>query len=98
MSACRTREGTQYLASVAVVWTELIKLLVCMVAQMVECVRSAGQRGLPLRDEMVHQAEEILGRSWPMLVPAALFVMQQARAFSASMHASGDASSLCQLC
>ena len=77
----RTREGTQYLASVAVMWTELIKLLVCMVAQMVECARSAGQRGLPFKDEMVHQAEEILGRSWPMLVPAALFVMQQARFF-----------------
>ena len=25
----------------------------------------------------MHQAYEILGRSWPMLVPAALFVMQQ---------------------
>jgi hypothetical protein len=62
---------------VAVVWTELIKLLVCMVAQMVECGRTAGQRGLAFRGEMVHQAEEILGRSWPMLVPAALFVMQQ---------------------
>ncbi|BDA44176.1 UDP-N-acetylglucosamine transporter [Coccomyxa sp. Obi] len=82
----RTREGTQYLASVAVVWTELIKLLVCMVAQMVECARSAGQRGLPFRDEMVHQAEEILGRSWPMLVPAALFVMQQVLVIVAASH------------
>lgn len=77
--AGRTRGGTQYLASAAVVWTELIKLLVCMVAQMVECGRTAGQRGLAFRAEVVHQAEEILGRSWPMLVPAALFVMQQAR-------------------
>ncbi|EIE25933.1 hypothetical protein COCSUDRAFT_60937 [Coccomyxa subellipsoidea C-169] len=71
----RTRGGTQYLASAAVVWTELIKLLVCMVAQMVECGRTAGQRGLAFRAEVVHQAEEILGRSWPMLVPAALFVL-----------------------
>lgn len=75
----RTREGTQYLASVAVVWTEVIKLLVCAVAQMAECAGTAGQRGLPFRAELLHQAEEILGRSWPMLVPAALFVMQQAR-------------------
>ncbi|KAK9916031.1 hypothetical protein WJX75_007578 [Coccomyxa subellipsoidea] len=82
----RTREGTQYLASVAVVWTELIKLLVCMVAQMVECGRTAGQRGLAFRGEMVHQAEEILGRSWPMLVPAALFVMQQVLVIVAASH------------
>jgi UDP-sugar transporter A1/2/3 len=62
---------------VAVIWTEFIKLLVCMVAQLVECARSSGQRGLKFRGEVLHQAEEILGRSWPMLVPAGLFVMQQ---------------------
>ena len=73
----RTREGTQYLASVAVIWTELIKLLVCVGAQAGECARTASQRGLGFREEAMHQTYEILGRSWPMLVPAALFVMQQ---------------------
>ena len=77
LNACRTREGTQYLASVAVIWTELIKLLVCVGAQAGECARTASQRGLGFREEAMHQTYEILGRSWPMLVPAALFVMQQ---------------------
>ena len=31
----RTQEGTQYLASVAVVWTEAVKLGVCVGAQLV---------------------------------------------------------------
>ena len=79
---CRTREGTQYLASVAVIWTELIKLLVCVGAQAAECTRTAAQRGLCFREEAMHQAYEILGRSWPMLIPAGLFVMQQARPVS----------------
>ena len=74
---CRTRAGTQYLASVAVIWTELIKLLVCVGAQAAECTRTAAQRGLGFREEAMHQAYEILGRSWPMLIPAGLFVMQQ---------------------
>ena len=29
----RTRPGPQYLASVAVIWTEVIKLVVCVAAQ-----------------------------------------------------------------
>ena len=29
----RTRPGPQYLASVAVIWTEVIKLMVCVAAQ-----------------------------------------------------------------
>jgi len=77
MRSCRTRPGTQYLASVAVIWTELIKLLICVGAQGAECARTASQRGLGFREEAMHQTYEILGRSWPMLVPAALFVMQQ---------------------
>ena len=64
----------------AVIWTELIKLLVCVGAQAGECTATSSQRGLGFRQEALHQAHEILGRSWPMLVPAALFVMQQARA------------------
>ena len=74
---CRTRAGTQYLASVAVIWTELIKLLVCVGAQAAECTRTGVQRGLGFREEAMHQTYEILGRSWPMLIPAGLFVMQQ---------------------
>ena len=61
----------------AVIWTELIKLLVCVGAQAGECARTASQRGLGFREEAMHQTYEILGRSWPMLIPAALFVMQQ---------------------
>ena len=79
LSSCRTREGTQYLASVAVIWTEVIKLAVCLTAQLIVAARTARSRGLSFRDEAAHQMQEVLGRSWPMLVPAALFVMQQAR-------------------
>ncbi|CAK0773250.1 hypothetical protein CVIRNUC_004045 [Coccomyxa viridis] len=82
----RTRAGTQYLASVAVIWTELIKLLVCVGAQAAECTRTAAQRGLGFREEAMHQAYEILGRSWPMLIPAGLFVMQQVLVIVAASH------------
>jgi hypothetical protein len=74
---------------VAVIWTEVIKLGVCVCAQLIVAARSARSRGLSVRGEAAHQLQEILGRSWPMLVPAALFVMQQARAHAmrACMHA-----------
>ena len=76
-SMCRTRPGVPYLPSVAVIYTELIKLVICIGAQGGVCMRTSGERGLTLREEMSHQSREILGRSFPMLVPAALFVMQQ---------------------
>ena len=59
------------------IYTELIKLVICIGAQGGVCMRTSGERGLTLREEMSHQSKEILGRSFPMLVPAALFVMQQ---------------------
>jgi hypothetical protein len=68
-----------YLPSVAVIYTELIKLVICVGAQGGVCLRTSGERGLTLREEISHQSREILGRSWPMVVPAALFVMQQVR-------------------
>lgn len=34
---------------------------------------------MPLGQEVKHHATEILGKSFPMLLPAALFVMQQVR-------------------
>jgi len=66
-----------YLPSVAVIYTELIKLGICVGAQGGVCLRTSGERGLTLREEISHQSREILGRSWPMVVPAGLFVMQQ---------------------
>lgn len=36
---------------------------------------------MTLREEAAHQSREILGKSIPMLVPAALFVMQQVAPF-----------------
>ena len=61
----------------AVIYTELIKLVICIVAQGSVCWRTSGERGLTLKEELVHQSKETFGRSFPMLVPAALFVMQQ---------------------
>ena len=77
MVSHRTRPGTPYLASVAVIYTEVIKLGICVAAQAGVCWRTSGERGLSMREEFLHQAKEILGRSYPMLVPAGLFVMQQ---------------------
>jgi hypothetical protein len=62
---------------VAVIYTELIKLLICIGAQARECLRTASERDHTMFGEIRHQAEEILGKSFPMFVPAALFVMQQ---------------------
>lgn len=66
-----------YLPSVAVIYTELIKLAICIGAQGGVCLRTSGERGLTLREEISHQSREILGKSFPMLIPAGLFVMQQ---------------------
>eukprot|EP00884_Botryococcus_braunii_P008887 jgi/Botrbrau1/179/Bobra.0022s0159.2 len=82
----RTRAGRPYLASVAVIYTELIKLLICIGAQMRESVRTAGERDHSVADEVRHQFGEILGKSFPMFVPAALFVMQQVLVIVAASH------------
>ena len=63
----------------AVIYTEVVKLGICMAAQAGVCWHTAGERGLSMREEMVHQAKEIFGKSFPMIIPAGLFVMQQVR-------------------
>ena len=87
-TARRTRPGPQYLASVAVIWTEVIKLVVCVGAQGRECYKTAAERGHTVSQSARHQASEILGQSYPMLLPAGLFVMQQA---SPALHQSCQA-------
>ncbi|KAK9825076.1 hypothetical protein WJX74_006218 [Apatococcus lobatus] len=82
----RTMTGTNYLASVAVIYTELIKLLVCMAAQFLECSQASRRHGGHLWIELVQQTREIMQRSTPMAVPAALFVMQQVLVIVAASH------------
>ncbi|KAK9809147.1 hypothetical protein WJX72_010196 [[Myrmecia] bisecta] len=82
----RVQEGPRYLASVAVIYTELVKLLICIGAQLLACQKAARLRGQSFGTEMKGQAREILGKSYPMLVPAGLFVMQQVLVIVAASH------------
>ena len=47
--------GTNYLASVAVIYTELIKLLICMAAQFLECTVASRRPGGRLWIELAQQ-------------------------------------------
>eukprot|EP00208_Stichococcus_sp_RCC1054_P005670 CAMPEP_0206138246 /NCGR_PEP_ID=MMETSP1473-20131121/3177_1 /ASSEMBLY_ACC=CAM_ASM_001109 /TAXON_ID=1461547 /ORGANISM="Stichococcus sp, Strain RCC1054" /LENGTH=460 /DNA_ID=CAMNT_0053531613 /DNA_START=554 /DNA_END=1936 /DNA_ORIENTATION=- len=82
----RTQEGPQYLASVAVIWTEAVKLLLCLVAQGWACRASTRDRGVSWAAEFTSQAADILSHSMPMALPAALFVMQQVLVIVAASH------------
>ena len=81
-----TRPGTPYLASVAVVLTETIKLAMCAVAHTVSAARAAPAHGRTAAAEARHQAREVVGRSPPMAVPASLFVAQQVLVIVAASH------------
>lgn len=73
----RTGIGPPYLASVAVIWTEFIKLVICIAAQCLVCKRTAREKGITYLREVQHDLRDIISTSFPMIVPAALFVMQQ---------------------
>jgi solute carrier family 35 (UDP-sugar transporter), member A1/2/3 len=81
-----TRPGTPYLASVAVVLTETIKLALCAVAHAVAAAKAAPGHGRSAAAEARRQAREVLGTSPPMLVPASLFVAQQVLVIVAASH------------
>ena len=81
-----TRPGTPYLASVAVVLTETIKLAMCAVAHTIAAARAAPSHGRSAAAEARFQAREVLGKSPPMLVPASLFVAQQVLVIVAASH------------
>lgn len=82
----RTQEGPHYLASVAVIYTEAIKLVICLAAQMLLCRRSAKEHTIGWRKEFNSQFADILSHSLPMALPAALFVMQQVLVIIAASH------------
>ena len=75
----RTMEGPHYLGSVAVIYTEAIKLVICLGVQLLHCRRAPKLHGNGegWRAEFTAQARDILTHSLPMALPAALFVMQQ---------------------
>ena len=73
----RTTAEVPYLASVAVIWTELIKLVICIVAECLVCRRTAREKGVTYLREVQNDLQDIIATSVPMVVPAALFVMQQ---------------------
>lgn len=82
----RTQDGPQFLASVAVIWTESIKLLLCVAIQFWACRSAARDRGNQWVDEFITQTSEIITNSLPMALPAVLFVMQQILVIIAASH------------
>lgn len=82
----RTGIGPPYLASVAVIWTEFIKLVICIAAQCLVCKRTAREKGITYLREVQHDLRDIISTSFPMIVPAALFVMQQVLVIVAASH------------
>ena len=77
----RTMEGPHYLGSVAVIYTEAIKLVICLGVQLLHCRHAPKLHGNGdgWRAEFMAQSKDILSHSVPMALPAALFVMQQVR-------------------
>ncbi|KAL0037192.1 hypothetical protein WJX79_005016 [Trebouxia sp. C0005] len=82
----RTGIGPPYLASVAVIWTEFIKLVICIAAQCLVCKKTAREKGITYLREIQHDLRDIISTSFPMVVPAALFVMQQVLVIVAASH------------
>ncbi|KAI3431683.1 hypothetical protein D9Q98_004729 [Chlorella vulgaris] len=96
----RARAGQAYLASVSVILTEVIKLAICLVMQLrvIQADVAAGNSSTPggpaapagphaaLAAEVRRQAADILAQSLPMLLPAAMFVMQQVLLIVAATH------------
>lgn len=86
LSPLSSRAAPPYLTSVAVAWTETIKLALCAAMHAAAAARGARARGLSAAGEARHQLAEVVGRSRPMAVPAALFVAQQVLVFIAASH------------
>ena len=82
----RAKAETPYLPSVAVIWTEALKLIICIAAQLATCTTEASSKGEPIQNEMRRQYRDILHKSTPLLVPAALFVLQQVLVIVAASH------------
>lgn len=82
----RAKADTPYLPSVAVIWTEALKLVICIAAQVAVCANEAGAKGEPVQNEMRRQYRDILHKSTPLVVPAALFVLQQVLVIVAASH------------
>ena len=68
---------TPYLGSVSVLLTELLKLAICLAVQLRSCRAGAIADGVSVVKACRKQLQTILEQSLPMLLPAAMFVMQQ---------------------
>ncbi len=82
----RAKAETPYLPSVAVIWTEALKLAICIGAQVFVCSSEARTKGESMRNEVRRQYRDITHKSVPLLVPAALFVLQQVLVIVAASH------------
>lgn len=70
---------TPYLGSVSVLFTETAKLAICVCVQLWKARTAALADGTPLAWECRRQMRQIISQALPMLLPAAMFVMQQVR-------------------
>mmetsp|Transcript_40393 Transcript_40393/g.114360 ORF Transcript_40393/g.114360 Transcript_40393/m.114360 type:complete len:470 (+) Transcript_40393:497-1906(+) len=81
----RTIQGPRYLASVAVIFTELLKILVCLSVLLVGCWRN-GKTREEFSRTVSSKAQDLLCNSLPMAVPATMYVMQQMLVIVAATH------------
>ncbi|GAB4823747.1 hypothetical protein N2152v2_010793 [Parachlorella kessleri] len=82
----RVKPGTPYLGSVSVLLTELLKLAICLAVQLRSCRAGAVEDGVSVVKACRKQLQTILAQSLPMLLPAAMFVMQQVLLIIAATH------------
>jgi hypothetical protein len=73
----RIKPGTPYLASVSVLLTEMLKLVICVSVQLWKCRAAALEDNASVFKECRKQMYFILSQALPMLLPAGMFVMQQ---------------------
>eukprot|EP00191_Tetraselmis_sp_GSL018_P020808 CAMPEP_0177593274 /NCGR_PEP_ID=MMETSP0419_2-20121207/9050_1 /TAXON_ID=582737 /ORGANISM="Tetraselmis sp., Strain GSL018" /LENGTH=630 /DNA_ID=CAMNT_0019084285 /DNA_START=653 /DNA_END=2545 /DNA_ORIENTATION=- len=81
----RTLPGLRYLASVAVIFTELLKISVCLSVLLFGCWRNGKNRDELLRS-VASKGRDLFINSLPMAVPAALYIMQQMLVIVAATH------------
>lgn len=81
----RTVPGPRYLASAAVIFTELLKMLVCLSVLVFGCWRNSRSQEDFTRT-VTAKAGDLLFNSLPMAVPATMYVMQQMLVIVAATH------------
>ena len=81
----RTIPGPRYLASVAVILTEALKIVACLSVLVFGCWKTSRTRE-ELNRSITARAADLVYNSLPMAVPATMYVMQQMLVIVAATH------------